>query len=49
MIKTLQNALKQDREAVLFANTEAVVSVYNNHVLVDNDWGIASVFKDIPL
>ena len=32
-----------------FADTEAVVSVNDAHILVDNDSRIASVFKDIPL
>ena len=38
-----------ERQAVFFADTEAVVSIYDNHVLVDNDGGIAAVFQDIVL
>ena len=36
-------------QVVSFTDTETVVSVYDNHVLVNNDGGVATVFQDIVL
>ncbi|MEY8387863.1 DUF3991 domain-containing protein [Oscillospiraceae bacterium 38-13] len=36
-------------QAVFFTDAETVVSADDNHILVDNDWGIAAVFQDIAL
>ena len=34
---------------MFFADAETVVSVYDDHVLVDDDGGVTAVFQDIAL
>ena len=36
-------------QAVFFTDTETIVAIYDDYVLVDNNGGVTTVFQDIAL